>query len=82
VRILHAHGAYQPVKRQEVLANKIIQRIAHVHEVRPAQVALARLLVKNALPIPKAIKTQHIDENVASTNINLTEQDIIDLDNI
>ena len=74
--------AYQPVKRQEVMADKTIQRIARAHEVSSAQIALAWLLVKNALPIPKAISFQHIDENVYATDIKLTAQDIVDLDNI
>ncbi|MGB3945571.1 MAG: aldo/keto reductase [Candidatus Saccharimonadales bacterium] len=68
--------AYQPVKRQEVLDNETIQMIAKAHNATPAQIALAWLLVQNALPIPKAISTQHIDENVAAINIKLSEQDL------
>jgi diketogulonate reductase-like aldo/keto reductase len=68
--------AYQPVKRQEVLANKIIQGIAELHNVSPAQIALAWLLSQNALPIPKAISKQHIDENTDSVNISLSKQDL------
>lgn len=68
--------AYQPVKRQEVLANKTIQEIAKAHEASPAQVALAWLLAQGALPIPKAVKKEHIDENVLSINIQLSEQDL------
>lgn len=68
--------AYQPVKWQEVLANKTIQEIAKAHEASPAQVALAWLLAQGALPIPKAVKKEHIDENVLSINIQLSEQDL------
>lgn len=68
--------AYQPVKRKEVLANEIVQQIAQKHEATPAQVALAWLLTKNALPIPKAVQKQHIDENIAAVDLVLDESDI------
>lgn len=71
--------AYQPVKRQEVLSNETIQAIAQAHNATPAQVALAWLLAQNALPIPKAVNTQHIDENVAAVDIALSESDIAKL---
>lgn len=74
--------AYQPLKRQEILSNKAIQDIAIKHTVSPAQIALTWLLTKNILPIPKAVNKQHIDENVAAIDIQLTEEDIADLDNI
>lgn len=72
--------AYQPVKRQAVLTNKTIQEIAKAHGVSAAQIALAWLLARNALPIPKAITESHIDENVASVDIELTEKELEKLD--
>jgi len=74
--------AYQPVKRQEVLSNGIVQHIAQAHCATPAQVALAWLLSKNALPIPKSTTKSHIDENIAAVNIALSESDIVELDNL
>lgn len=68
--------AYQPVKRKEVLTNKTIQDIAKAHGVSAAQIALAWLLARNALPIPKAITKSHIDENVASVDIELGEKEL------
>lgn len=68
--------AYQPVKRQEVLDSETIKTIAKSHDAAPAQIALAWLLTQNALPIPKAVNKQHIDENVASIDIRLSEQDL------
>jgi diketogulonate reductase-like aldo/keto reductase len=68
--------AYQPVKRKEVLANKAIQEIAKAHKASPAQVALAWLLARGALPIPKAVNKEHIDENVSSVDLQLSEQDL------
>jgi 2,5-diketo-D-gluconate reductase B len=74
--------AYQPFKRQEVLSNEVIENIAAQHNTSPAQIALAWLISKNALPIPKAINKQHIDENVLAADIQLNQKDIADLDNI
>ncbi len=74
--------AYQPIKRQEVLANTNIQEIAKNHNTTPAQVALAWLIAQGALPIPKAINLSHIDENVSSINIRLSENDMRALNDI
>ena len=68
--------AYQPIKRQEVFDSPVIQQIAKTHGVSPAQIALAWLLAQNTLPIPKAINKQHIDDNIASTQIVLTAEDL------
>lgn len=68
--------AYQPVKRQEVLQNKVIQDIAKAHNATPAQIALAWLIAQGALPIPKAINKLHIDDNVKAVEIKLTEKEL------
>lgn len=68
--------AYQPVKRQEVLANPTIQVIATAHSATPAQIALAWLIAQNTLPIPKAVTKSHIDENVAAINIELSAEEL------
>lgn len=72
--------AYQPVKRQEVLDNALLQEIAAAHNATPAQIALAWLISQGTLPIPKAINKQHIDENVSAINIELSDEDISRLD--
>ena len=74
--------AYQPIKRQEVISNDIIQEIAKTNSSTAAQVALAWLLSKNTLPIPKATQKAHIDENVGAANIKLSPEDISRLDRI
>jgi len=65
--------AYQPVKRQEVLADKTVQKIAAAHDATPAQVALAWLLQMGTLPIPKAVQKAHIDENVGAVDLTLSD---------
>lgn len=74
--------AYQPMKRQEVLSNSIVGEIAKARDATPGQVALAWLLSKDALPIPKAVKKEHIDENLASVGLILTQEEIGRLDDI
>lgn len=71
--------AYQPIKRQEVLTNATIQKIAKAHNATPAQVALAWLLAQDMLPIPKATQTAHIDENVEAIHLLLSQSDIAEL---
>ena len=68
--------AYQPVKRQEVLEDETVKGIAKAYNATPAQIALAWLLAQNALPIPKAVNKQHIDENVQAVDIRLSEQEL------
>lgn len=72
--------AYQPIKRQEVLANETIQKIAIAHGATPAQVALAWLLTQDMLAIPKATQKAHIDENVEAVHVTLSQSDIAELD--
>tara|TARA_B100000378_G_C18042870_1_gene411105 strand:- start:150 stop:989 length:840 start_codon:yes stop_codon:yes gene_type:complete len=68
--------AYQPVKRQEVMENEVIQAIAEKCNASPAQVALAWLLAQGALPIPKAINRRHIDDNIASVKLTLSDEEV------
>lgn len=68
--------AYQPIKRQEVLANETVQAIARAHNVTPAQVALAWLLQIGTLPIPKATNKVHIDENLKAIGLELTDEEM------
>jgi diketogulonate reductase-like aldo/keto reductase len=74
--------AYQPIKRQEVLRSETIQKIAQAHTATPAQVALAWLIDKDALPIPKALQKEHIDENIRAVHVVLTAQEIAQLDRL
>jgi diketogulonate reductase-like aldo/keto reductase len=74
--------AYQPIKRQEVLRSTSIQEIAKARGATPAQIALAWLLVKGALPIPKAIQMSHIDENLGALQVELTPEEVSSLDSL
>lgn len=68
--------AYQPIKRQAVLNSEIVCEVAKAHAATPAQIALAWLLAQDVLPIPKAVNLSHIDENVTSVMIQLTDREL------
>ena len=68
--------AYQPLKRQEVLNDEVIQGIAKAHSATAAQVALAWLLAQDTLPIPKAIDKSHISENIKAVALQLSDQEL------
>jgi diketogulonate reductase-like aldo/keto reductase len=72
--------AYQPIKRGEVLHHETVQRIAAAHQATPAQVALAWLVVRGALPIPKAVTKAHIDENLGALELKLSAAELAELD--
>lgn len=71
--------AYQPIKRGEVLQNPTIQGIAQAHSATPPQVALVWLRQAGVVAIPKAISHSHIDENLESLDITLTDEELADL---
>jgi diketogulonate reductase-like aldo/keto reductase len=74
--------AYQPIKRKEVFTNAVMQEIAIRHGATPASIALAWLLAQKILPIPKAIRKEHIDDNLTSIDIVLSDEDISMLNKI
>lgn len=72
--------AYQPIKRQEALANKAVQAVAVAHGTTPAQVALAWLIQMNTLPIPKATNKSHIEENLQAIELKLSDEEMATLE--
>ncbi|MGH9881883.1 MAG: aldo/keto reductase [Pyrinomonadaceae bacterium] len=78
--------AYSPVghdsaEQKRMLGHPNIISIASRHNVTPAQVALAWLLrQRDIVAIPKASRPEHIRENRAALEIELTDEDIKELD--
>jgi len=60
----------------------ILDRIAKAHRAVPSQIALAWVLKRSPvmLPIPGTSKVKHLEENVATVNIKLTEDEFALLD--
>lgn len=74
--------AYSPLARGEVFDDPEIRRIAEKHDVSEAQVSLAWIREKGAVPIPKAASEAHIRDNWASRELALTDEDIAAIDAI
>jgi pyridoxine 4-dehydrogenase len=62
----------------------VLQKIADTHDASPRQVALAWLLAHSPvmLPIPGTGSVAHLEENMQSTKINLTADELAELDSL
>lgn len=78
--------AYSPVghnrtEQKRMFGHPTIKSIASRHDATPAQVALALLLRQpDIVVIPKASKPEHVKQNRAALDIELTDQDVKELD--
>jgi diketogulonate reductase-like aldo/keto reductase len=73
--------AYSPIEQKGILHNSVLKAIASQHNATPAQIGLAWLLQqKGIIAIPKASNPQHVKENSAALDIQLTQQDLTELD--
>ncbi len=60
-----------------------VAEIATAHDATPGQVALAWLLARSTvmLPIPGTGSVEHLEENIAAAELNLTADELARLDN-
>ncbi|WDR04707.1 aldo/keto reductase [Devosia rhodophyticola] len=67
-----------------IAANPDTEAISKKHEVTPAQIALAWILMRSRvmLPIPGTGKVKHLEENVAAAAIRLSDDDFAILNQI
>ncbi len=73
--------AYSPLDEGGIINHSTLKSIASQLDVKPAQVAMAWLLRQpGIISIPKAIKPDHIDENLAALNISLDKQMLEQID--
>lgn len=78
--------AYSPVghratEQKRIFNNPSMKSIAERHDATPAQIALAWLLREpDLIVIPKASHPEHIRQNRAALEIELSEQDVNELD--
>jgi pyridoxine 4-dehydrogenase len=58
-----------------------LDEISTRHDATPAQVALAWLLARSPvmLPIPGTSSVEHLEENVAATQLRLTDEEVATL---
>lgn len=59
------------------VAGEVLNRIARAHHASPTQLALAWLLRRSSimLPIPGTSSIEHLDQNVRSPSLRLTDED-------
>lgn len=68
--------AYSPLKFRNLPVNKTIKAIADAHTATPYQIALAWLLTQpRVITIPMSYHPQHIRENFAAAEIELTQDE-------
>lgn len=79
--IVRQHGmfltAYSPIARNRIAGEQILQEIAATHGASVAQVALAWLLSQyRVVAIPKASSREHLAENLASLELQLSPAEL------
>ena len=73
--------AYSPVDQGSLLSKRGLKQIAARRGVTPAQVALAWLLHQDGVvAIPKAARPEHVRENRAALDLELTTEELKELD--
>ena len=73
--------AYSPVEQGRLARNARLDAVAARHGATPAQVALAWVLAQpGVIAIPKAVKPDHIRQNVAAAKLRLGAEDLAELD--
>ena len=74
--------AYSPIGQGgSMLGHRTLKQVAQRHDATPAQIALAWILRQpQVIAIPKAGDPDHVRANVAAADLQLTAQDLADLD--
>lgn len=69
--------AYSPVKEGRLTASSTLQVVSGSHDVTPYQIALAWLVAQpHVITIPMSFNPEHIAENFAAAEIELTASDM------
>ena len=73
--------AYSPVEQGRILRDRALARIAECYRATPAQIALAWLLRQDdIMVIPKATSLDHVRENRAALDLELSKAALAELD--
>lgn len=73
--------AYSPIEQGRLLGEPALRRVAERHEATPAQIAIAWVLAQDGVcAIPKAATPEHVDQNRAALDVELTAADLAELD--
>ena len=74
--------AYSPLTRQERLDDEVLNKTADRHGKTPAQVLIRWNLQLGVAPIAKANKREHLEENLAVFDFELTDDDMAALNDL
>ncbi|MRG86770.1 aldo/keto reductase [Salinibacillus xinjiangensis] len=58
----------------------LMKRLGSIHDVEPAQIAMAWAIAKGTVPIIGVTKSSHIEGAISAVDVNLSEQDLKDLE--
>ncbi len=72
--------AYSPIEQGRLPRTGALREVARAHDATPAQVMLAWVLRQGAMAIPKAGRVDHVEENRAALDLELTSEDLAALD--
>jgi diketogulonate reductase-like aldo/keto reductase len=73
--------AYSPLDQGRILSSRELKTVADRHKATPAQVALAWVIRDEAMfTVPKAGSQAHVRENHAALSIQLSKEDLAELD--
>jgi len=80
----HGHRlvAYSPLAKGEVFDVPAIREVADRRDATPAQVSLAWLDAKGVASVPKASSAGHMRDNLAAPDLELTDEDVAEIDAI
>ena len=78
----HGHHlvAHSSLAKGQVTDVAALRAVADEHGATAAQVGLAWLRAKGAVPIPKSGTPTHIEENLAAADLELTDDDVARID--
>lgn len=74
--------AYAPIARGEVMRDETIREIAGAHDMTPVQIALAWILAKGGIAIPRTSNADRLAGNLAAAEITLSEGEIARIDGL
>jgi diketogulonate reductase-like aldo/keto reductase len=78
-----SYSPFHAVGWNFIQPNSVIKQISEEHQVTPQQIMLAWITRNhNVLPLPKAGKIQHVQDNIDALDITLTENDLKRLDRV
>lgn len=75
--------AYSPLEQAGLLNSPELQSFAEANGMTPAQVVLRWLFAQeDAIVIPKTVKSDRLDENIAALDSELTPEQLVELDRL